>query len=406
MSCTPRARPRALAAPTSCRSEPPQHSPTPIRHATLRLLIGRDTRDRTLLSRSPGLNARVYAEIDATAACRFGWRPRSAPRTRGPASVSDTFRITRATVPRSPCPCRIPLASCFVPSVEAKKQEARELLAHGRKDVCTRMRSNDMRPEDEDGSPTSNLPTSEPPVFAGMAQGGKPPALTELPATREYKEPEEVRQRLAEMGLDVAVFHEAITLSLVGYASATPLDPTNAAGTLAHIYLVRGVRSILLARGWTKSNHRNCSLTVSPDGRMAIRVSTGDEATGSDGVPTTKYPKGPAMKDMVAANKNLLLFSPEVLGLPPTTDSDVDEAEPRETWLLLTYPHEQGVAAELSLPIAMTGSRPTGWAERIRLPVVPTGPNGGGVVEPLSQGPTGPGAAMVDIDVPVVRKTG
>jgi hypothetical protein len=222
----------------------------------------------------------------------------------------------------------------------------------------------------------------------------------QAPQTKIHRD-EAARARLAELGLSVELLHEVIEKGEAGRASATGLDPLNAPGQLAYIRRIRAIRERLLPQQWTKEDPEGCAMTVAPDGKRQIMVATGDDATGSASDPSTRYPKGTAMKRAVIQNQQLPLpFPTEIARQLPSAERCI-----RETWVFLVSREEVGkdddkltvVHAELSLPDEMQGDFPKGWAERIILPdfEVPSDQLILGVPK-FSDGD--------DIDVAVVRK--
>lgn len=213
----------------------------------------------------------------------------------------------------------------------------------------------------------------------------------------EHKESEQVRVRLAELGtgLTVELLHDVMADSEVARASATPLDPLNAGGLLAYIARTRGLRSRLLPFQWTKEDPSGCPVTVSPDGRRQIMVATGDEATGSDAIPSTQYRKGIVMQRAVTTNVQGCLW--------PEFDNQEPRQQPtRETWILLVRRDERAdgaieVRAELSLPSRMEKNFPTEWQERIVLPVLVLNTGESKLKS------TGTFDEAEDIDIPITR---
>ncbi len=215
-----------------------------------------------------------------------------------------------------------------------------------------------------------------------------------LAKIEEFREPEQVRVQLAELGLTPELLLETIAEGEAARASATPLDPLNAGGQLAYIARIRALRSRLLPLGWTKEDPSGCSVTVSPDGRRQIMIATGDDATGLDAVPSTQYRKGIVMKRAVTNNQQLGFW-------PESNVPEPGQTPARETWILLVR-RELGedsveARAELSLPAKMEKNHPTEWQKRIVLPVLPldSGP-------PMNT-PQGAFDDGDDIEVPITR---
>jgi hypothetical protein len=144
------------------------------------------------------------------------------------------------------------------------------------------------------------------------------------------------------------------------------------------------------AQGWGWDNADQQPRTFSQDGRIAVVVSTGDDATGKAHlVPSTKNPKGDATARKVASNQAQLDF-------PDLPADDATGVARAITWLLLIHVSRDEVQSELSLPEVLSSSGVvTSWAERIILPPIDrSGPTTG---QHLRDDDTG----SVEFDVPV-----
>lgn len=111
----------------------------------------------------------------------------------------------------------------------------------------------------------------------------------------------------------------------------------------------------------------NFSLTVSPDGQIAIAIATGDEGTGIfDQIPITQSSKGPRTMEAVATNNKQLgleLVFPDGW-IPPLYDPM--KFGDCATWLLLIHREDTEIRAELSHPMGFDDNkRLSGWKERI-----------------------------------------
>lgn len=115
--------------------------------------------------------------------------------------------------------------------------------------------------------------------------------------------PIEIANALTDLGLDYDTLREAILRGETGRDNCTPNDPPSAPGFYAWGGTVRALRDILIPRGWRRSDDSNFSRVVSPDGLIAIAVTTGDSGTGRrDKNPRPKYSKGVAMERAVVSN--------------------------------------------------------------------------------------------------------
>lgn len=154
---------------------------------------------------------------------------------------------------------------------------------------------------------------------------------------------------------------------------------------------VRALREQLAPEGWIRNDEKNYSRVVHPNGRVAIAVATGDEATGMAALsPCTKSAKGPSTVEALEVNR-AQFFLP---GMEPPEAND-EEKQPVTTWMLLVHHADNEIRAELSLPYD-TGidGRISVWQERILLRAIPLDPEPVAIVPPTQP----------DIDVVVRRK--
>lgn len=101
---------------------------------------------------------------------------------------------------------------------------------------------------------------------------------------RNAIEPDDVKARLASMGLtDEPLLHAARRWYL-SWISFTANHPAFAIGIAAWMEAVAALREGLLPLGWVRSDERNYALVIHPDGSMAINIASGDAGTG---IPTT-----------------------------------------------------------------------------------------------------------------------
>ena len=148
-------------------------------------------------------------------------------------------------------------------------------------------------------------------------------------------------------GLTVPVVHEALKAGEANAASCTANDPPSLAGILRWARTMRALRELLFKHGWRRSNLHGLPTVVSPDGKAAIAVSTGDEGTGTKADAKTKYRKGRAAEAVVAWNQLALL------GFEDTSETNDEEAEAspdRVTWYLLFIKDGDEIRSEVSLP--------------------------------------------------------
>jgi hypothetical protein len=211
---------------------------------------------------------------------------------------------------------------------------------------------------------------------------------------RVFQGPDDVRGRLAELGLTIDALHRAIRTGYLARLGCNENDPPASIGILFWGRTTRGLREHLAPMGWKRSEAK-LSLTVNAAEDVAIVVSTGDNATGlADGHPKTRFPKGPATWEAVAENAAQgELFPLELIETPPPT-----------TWILLVSVRREGdkvvIHSELSLPSAIDEEGRVGsWFERVILPSIEDGDDGSHGVHMEGDGPLVP-----DVDVDVRRR--
>ena len=172
----------------------------------------------------------------------------------------------------------------------------------------------------------------------------------------------DVTNALAELGVPYDVLEEAVLAGEHSRHECTWADPPNTPGFIAWAKTLRRLKERLVREGWTGNDYA----VLRPDGRLAISVTTGDEATGNlDRTPKTKYPKGASTEVAIRRNrKQLNLFDPgsnrEIL-----EDLRLDEVQ---TWMLVRRRVNDTVCWELSLPSDLgEDGRVEEWGARIIL---------------------------------------
>ena len=190
--------------------------------------------------------------------------------------------------------------------------------------------------------------------------------------TKVLVEEDEVRSRLAELGLySIEEIHAAFLESTQARSTCTGLDPVTLPGTYMSGVTVRALRRIGIPKGWKKKNQGGISLTVSPDKKLAVVVSTGTSGTGrKDGRPQTRSKKGKRMVDAIsAAGFQYALI--ELLGPTAVKDPEpeiwvvlyryrrVKDTDHKRVLIEISKPHPDGVNKR---------GRIVGWAERLVIP--------------------------------------
>lgn len=204
--------------------------------------------------------------------------------------------------------------------------------------------------------------------------------------------PEDVGAALRRLGLTAAPLMRAVRAGYISRVSRTANDAPIAAGFYHWNETLRTLRDELVMLGWTRVDEQMFSTILSPDGKTAISVSSGDDATGDPrGFPKTKRDKGPRTADAIDANIGQLdLFdtAPEMV-LAAALEDEVECL----TYVLLFHANATELRAELSLPVSMDEhDHIDTWRERIILRSQPIDPEGDTLPKP-DFGPE------IDIDV-------
>ena len=183
-----------------------------------------------------------------------------------------------------------------------------------------------------------------------------------------YSEPDDVKARLAAMGLTEEPLLHATRRWYLSWVSFTANHPPFGIGIAAWMEAVAALREGLLPIGWTRSDEKNYALVINPDGSMAINVATGDAGTGRPSANVSnKVPKGISTADAISVNQVQLELDLPVPDMPHVRGDDGPL-----TWFLLLHRAATEVRCELSLPSQISpDGRITRWQERIMLPSIP-----------------------------------
>lgn len=171
--------------------------------------------------------------------------------------------------------------------------------------------------------------------------------------------------QLREIGVEEAILLAALQEGDAGAARCTANHPPMAPGFFRFAETVRSLADQLAPLGWVRRDYKNFSTVVSPDGRVAIAVASGDDGTGDLFADvTTRSPKGAATYEAIDRN----------LSLPLDERYEADNKRPQvqtATWFLLHDRREGKVYAELSLPKYIVDGYVQTWEPRIALSPLP-----------------------------------
>jgi len=207
-----------------------------------------------------------------------------------------------------------------------------------------------------------------------------------------YADPISIEDALATLGLDEQSLLDAAMHGYLARSNCTANHPPLYPSFVAWGETVRVLRERLATKGWMRSDEKNYSRTIHPNGHIAIAVATGNEATGvASDSPVTKSVKGPSTIEAVEANR-LQAWLPGME--PPEASVDEDERQPT-TWLLLIHHAQNEIRSELSQPFEIgSDGRINGWRERILLRPMPLDPEALTITPP----------SQPDLDVEIRRK--
>jgi hypothetical protein len=177
-----------------------------------------------------------------------------------------------------------------------------------------------------------------------------------------FEQPHERDARLYALGLDEATVVEIVLYGLKARQGVSPLAPPIFAGTTQWAETIVGARLTLVPKGWSHDDSHNFSRTISPNGRVAIVVTTGDERTGiATAEPATRHSKGSETEAAVERNAQIPIPGLADTSLPPQC----------ETWVLLLCATDLEMRFELSRPKKQNADgRITSWSDRIIFPTI------------------------------------
>lgn len=179
---------------------------------------------------------------------------------------------------------------------------------------------------------------------------------------RNFEQPHDRDSRLYVLGLDEATIVNIVLYGLKARQGVSPLAPPIFSGTTQWAETIVGARLMLVPKSWTHDDSRNFSRTISPDGRIAVVVASGDERTGiATAEPATRHSKGSETGAAVEQNAQFVIPGIDDPDLPPQC----------ETWVLLLCATDLEMRYELSRPKKQNADgRITAWSDRIIFPPI------------------------------------
>lgn len=214
------------------------------------------------------------------------------------------------------------------------------------------------------------------------------------------RQPVEVADRLAQLGLNEEVLRESAMVGVVAQRACTLNDPPTLRNLMPWGKTITGMRDRLLpTRKWRRCDVDNFSRVINDTMKVAVCVSTGDQKTGlAEGSPKTKYPKGPVLERAIDANQSF----PFMADFRPVEDEEeiTEVPDGLTTYILLIARTRNEVRLELSLPSGIGfGGRVSEWTERIILTPLHLEPELTQTDPNQEPGPSMDDAPTVDIDI-------
>lgn len=197
--------------------------------------------------------------------------------------------------------------------------------------------------------------------------------------TTALEHPDDEGDPLGQLGLTLAILHNALLAGERERRTCTKFDAKSAPGFLMWTRTTRRLREQLTPkpRSWRSVDINQLPMAVNPDRTVGIVVSSGDAFTGLDipgQQPKTRYPKGAMTAAVVERNEQLALF--DVPGEAESVTPNPGEYAALVTWVLLWYRdgRRREIRGEVSRPEKVGDDRKIDhWAQRILLPPIPLG---------------------------------
>jgi len=207
-----------------------------------------------------------------------------------------------------------------------------------------------------------------------------------------------VEDVLSSLGLPAHILPTVIEQLLRDFRATGPNKPKSAPGTNAWQRGIEVLREETILLGWTPDEPNNQPRTVSPDGKIAITVSSGDTNTGNPNKePQTRNDKGAQTSRCAHYNSQQGELFPSQHNVISLSKAVTEEQGP-ELWILLFFIDldKKEVRYELSRPTSMSEkSKVNGWSHRLIMPPVAFDDSS------ARQSPDSP----AEVDVPVTPKS-
>lgn len=186
-----------------------------------------------------------------------------------------------------------------------------------------------------------------------------------------FHNPDEVRERLSNYGIDYDDLVEAVLRGHGSRGMSSELHPSNYAGTLFHANTIEALRDLVLKiDGWEMDEPKNLSVTINTKTDVCIVVASGNQNTGNRWMlPKTRSKKGAFFEAAVLKNSGEIPMR-DLFETEEEYNERLQKIETRKQALsstvlyLLINSHEGTPKAELSRPVSYEDGWVKEWSER------------------------------------------
>lgn len=183
-------------------------------------------------------------------------------------------------------------------------------------------------------------------------------------ACKNYVVDQDVRSQLAELGLTLELLKDVIKHIGLTMNNHTEDHPSWGPGITTASEAIYALRNILKPAGWQREEIKGFALTIHPDNLIGINIAKGDDGVGDPTADVLSVSdKGICTELAIEKNQTCFDFFQSPIDLKILMPA-------RPTWYLLYARKQDGIHAELSLPMEMAETKQlSGWIKRIILPI-------------------------------------
>lgn len=161
------------------------------------------------------------------------------------------------------------------------------------------------------------------------------------------------RAKLHRLGLTELLLAPAISAYRDALAKAGPYHPPGHGGITAYGEATAALAEELVPLGWRSCQKFGFCRVVNPSDTMSIFVSSGDDNTGSEANPSSRYEKGKISRRAVKVNGDLVGYTrPQMLLFSENRQNRASAPLYEGDWCLLFKEVRGDLRVELSLPVA------------------------------------------------------